>query len=137
MALLIDSSIFIALERRRLPVNTLGSVAGRDEPVALAAITASELLVGAYRADSPERRLLRLAFVEAVLEVVPIVPFDMRVARTHAQIWSQLAGTGQAIGAHDLLIASTALAYNYSVMTDNIREFRRVPGLEVRQPTWA
>ena len=135
MALLIDSSVFIALERRKQPLGTLALVAGRDEPVALAAITASELLAGAYRAD-PERRVRRQAFVEAVLEVVPILPFDIRVARTHAQVWAQLMATGQSIGAHDLLIAATALAYGYSVMTDNSREFHRVPGLEVRKPIW-
>ena len=136
MALLIDSSVFIALERRKQPLGTLALVAGRDEPVALAAITASELLAGAHRADSPERRIRRQAFVEAVLEVVPILPFDIRVARTHAQVWAQLMAMGQSIGAHALLIAATALAYGYSVMTDNSREFHRVPGLEVRKPIW-
>ena len=137
MALLIDSSVFIALERRGQPLSVLGLVAGQDEALALAAITASELLTGAYRADTPERRTRRQAFVEAVLEVIPVFPFDIRVARTHAQIWTQLAGTGQTIGAHDLLIAATALAYGYSVLTDNVREFSRVPGLEVKQPGWA
>ncbi len=133
MAQLIDSSVFIALERRRQPPSALGA-ATPDEPVALAAITAAELLAGVHRADSPERRLRRETFVEAILEVVPVLSFDLRVARTHAQIWAQLLATGQTIGAHDLLIAATALAHGYSVLTDNIREFHRVPGLEVRQP---
>lgn len=137
MALLIDSSVFIALERRARPVAALGVVAGSEEPVALAAITASELLTGCYRADTADRRVRRLTFVEAVLETVPVVPFDVRVARTHAQIWAQLMATGRSIGAHDLQIAATALAYGYSVLTDNAREFRRVPALEVRQPAWA
>lgn len=137
MALLIDSSIFIALERRGQPLSVLGLVAGQDESVALSAITASELLAGAYRADTPERRTRRQAFVESVLEVIPVFPFDIQVARTHARIWAQLAGVGQTIGAHDLLIAATALTYRYSVLTDNVREFQRVPGLEVKQPSWA
>ena len=137
MALLIDSSVFIALERRRQPLSVLGMVAGQDESIALSAITASELLAGAYRADTPERRTRRLAFVESVLEVISVFPFDIRVARTHARIWTQLASIGQTIGAHDLLIAATALAYGYCVLTDNVREFRKVPGLEVRQPGWA
>ncbi len=37
---------------------------------------------------------------------------------------------------HDLLIAATALAYGHSILTHNLREFRRVPGLDVRQPRW-
>ena len=40
------------------------------------------------------------------------------------------------IGAHDLQIAATALAWGYAVLTDNLRDFHRVPGLEVRQPIW-
>lgn len=135
MAQLIDSSIFIALERRGQPLSALASVA-LDEPVALAAITASELLVGVHRADSSDRRLRRQAFVETILELVPILPFDLRVARTHALIWAQLMAAGQVIGAHDLLIAATAVTYGYALLTANPREFDKVPGLEVRQPQW-
>lgn len=136
MALLIDSSVLITLERRMQTVGALAQVAGRDEPVALAAITASELLVGAYRANNPRRRTRRQAFVEALLEVVPVLPFDTRVARIHAPIWAQLMAKGQSIGAHDLLIAATAIAYGYSVLTENVRDFGKVSGLDVRQPRW-
>ncbi|MCL4466577.1 MAG: type II toxin-antitoxin system VapC family toxin [Chloroflexi bacterium] len=135
MAQLIDSSVFIALERQRQPLSVLAQAAP-DEPVALASITASELLTGVHRADSPQRRLRREAFVEAILDVVPVVPFDLRVARTHAELWAHLASAGQLIGAHDVLIAATALAHGYIVLTQNLREFERVPGLVVRQPVW-
>ncbi len=135
MAQLIDSSVFIALERRRQSLGRLAEVVP-DEPVALASITASELLAGVYRADTQERRLRRQAFVEAILEVIAVIPFDLRVARIHAQIWSQVLASGQTIGAHDLLIAATALAHGYAVLTDNAREFHRVTSLEVRQPDW-
>ena len=135
MAQSIDSSIFITLERRGQPLSTLASAAP-DEPIALASITASELLAGVHRADSPERRLRREAFVEAILGVVPLLPFDLQLARTHAQLWAHLAVSGQLIGANDLLIAATALSYDYAVLTQNVREFQRVPGLIVRQPTW-
>lgn len=135
MTLLIDSSVFIALERRRVTLDALVHVAP-DEPVALASITASELLAGVYRADSLARRVQREAFVEAILERVPVLPFDLLVARIHAQLWAELTTSGQLIGAHDLLIGATALAHGYSVLTDNLRDFRRVPGLNVRQPTW-
>ena len=135
MALLIDSTVFIALERQDRRIVELASSAG-DEPVALAAITASELLAGVLRADTPERRLRRGAFVEAILDVVPIVAFDLRIARVHAQIWTQLMAAGQGIGSHDLLIAATALAHDNSILTENVREFGRVAGLTVRRPDW-
>jgi len=74
--------------------------------------------------------------VEAILERVPVLPFELRTARVHARTWAQLVSGGQSIGAHDLLIAATALAHGYAVLTQNRREFERVPGLVVRQPNW-
>ena len=62
--------------------------------------------------------------------------FDLRVALIHAQLWVELASAGQLIGAHDLMIAATAVAHGYAVLTDNLRDFNRVPGLEIRQPGW-
>ena len=135
MARLIDTSALVALERQGQSLDPLVSAAA-DEPVALAAITASELLLGMERADSPQRRLRREAFVAAVLDLAPVLPFDLRVARVHAGIWAQLSVAGQLIGPHDMIIAATALAHGYSLLTGNVREFERVPGLEVRRPTW-
>lgn len=123
MTLLIDSSVIIAIERRRLPHEALARLTP-DEPIAVASITASELLAGVYRADTLERRVRREAFVEAILARVPVLPFDLQVARIHAQVWAELAASGQLIGAHDLLIGATALAHGYGVLTDNLRDFQ-------------
>lgn len=136
MAQLIDSSVFIALERRGQPLRALLEVTRTDDPVAVTSITASELLAGVHRADSSRRRLRREAFVESILEAIPIIPFDLQTARIHAQVWARLMTEGQAIGAHDLLIAATAITYGYALLTDNVREFQRIPELEVRQPHW-
>ncbi len=136
MAQLIDSSVFIALERRGQGLGVL-SAAAPDEPVALATITVSELLIGVHRADTEARRVRRGAFVEAVLEVIPVLPFDILVARTHAEVWSQLTAAGRPVGAHDLIVAATALSHGYAVLTDDLRDFQRVPGLAVRRPAWA
>jgi tRNA(fMet)-specific endonuclease VapC len=54
-----------------------------------------------------------------------------QIARVHADVWAQLAGKGQLIGAHDLWIAATALAHGMSIATGNADEFQRVPGLRV------
>ena len=67
---------------------------------------------------------------------MPVLPFDLLVARVHARVSAQLLDAGRLIGAHDLLIAATALAHGYAVLTQNLRDFRRVPGLDVRQPSW-
>jgi predicted nucleic acid-binding protein len=135
MAVLIDSSVFVALERRGQTLSALAKVVP-DEALALASITASELLVGVHRADSPRRRVTRETFVEAILETIPVLPFELRIARVHAALFAQLAAAGRPVGAHDLLIGATALAHGSAVLTDNLRDFQRIPGLSVLQPVW-
>jgi predicted nucleic acid-binding protein len=135
MAVLIDSSVFIALERRGLLGQDVLPAIG-EESAALASMTASELLHGVYRANSEERRVRRQAFVEAILSAVRILPFDLSAARIHAQVSAQLLASGRQIGAHDLIIGATALANQVDVLTVNLRDFVRIPGLVVRQPEW-
>lgn len=135
MAVLIDTSVFIAAERRDLPAERAISLVSGEE-AALSSITASELLFGVHRAETSARRLRREAFVEAILDRLPILPIDLRVARVHARLAARLAADGQPIGAHDLLIGATALAHTAAVLTANPRDFGRLPGLVVHQPAW-
>jgi tRNA(fMet)-specific endonuclease VapC len=104
-----------------------------DEPIALAAITASELLAGVYYADSDERRQGREAFVERNLSTLPVIPFDLSAARTYARLFVDLRKSGRTVGAHDLQIAATALSRGFEVATHDARDFGRVPGLAVRR----
>ena len=134
MALLIDTTALIAAERSRSRWGAgLGDVlpGDPDELVSIAAITASELLVGAHRARTDAQRTRREAFVEAMLARIPVVPFDLLCARVHARIAVSLAGAGTSIGVHDLQIAATALVHGYRLVTANPSEFERVPGLRV------
>ncbi len=124
MAILIDTSVLVDLER----VEALAA-APEEERAFISAMTASELLHGVERAQDEARRVRRLAFVERVLDTVPVLAFDLDVARVHARIWSGLLRRGGMIGAHDLVIAATALAHDLSLMTRNRREFERVEGL--------
>jgi tRNA(fMet)-specific endonuclease VapC len=135
MARLIDTSVFVTMDRQGLPLGILAANA-LDELLALASITASELLVRVYRTAPGQRRRRREAFVESVFEELPVLPYDLRVARKHADLLVHLLSTGEVIGANDLMIAATALTYGYEVLTHNIRDFQRVPGLVVRQPDW-
>jgi tRNA(fMet)-specific endonuclease VapC len=135
MAQLIDSSALISLERRGLPPDSIHRIVPA-ESAAIASITASELLAGIHRARPSERRLRREAFVETVLVILPVLPFDLLVARVHARVGAELLAVGQPIDSNDLLIAATALAYGLPVMTENVRDFERVPGLVVHRPDW-
>ena len=130
MAVLIDASILIGAERGRLDLEQ--HVAQRqEEEFFLSVITASELLHGVYRAVRPEVRTKRAAFVEAILARFPLLPVDLATARAHAHVWATLAAAGMMIGPHDLWLAATCLAHGLTMVTANIREFTRVPGLAV------
>lgn len=135
MARLIDSDVLIAVERRGGSADAFIQRLSR-EAAAVASITAAELLIGVHHADSSRRRLEREAFIDTSLERLPVLSFDLEAARVHAKLWAQLTSIGQMIGAHDLIIAATALANGYAVLTYNLGEFRRVPGLVVEQPGW-
>jgi len=142
---LLDTTVFIDLERavRRLPPGkAMAEVSGRleeqlgpDDEVGIAAITASELLHGVHRA-TPEYRARREAFVEAVLAAFPPLPFDLLAARSHARIWAELAATGQNVGAHDRLVAATAITAGWRVGTANLRHFDRIAGLDILTVTF-
>ena len=129
MAALIDSSVFIAGERSRIDLSELVASLG-GEPLALSAVTASELLHGLHRARTPAQRELRNAYVEAILEQMPVLAFDLTVARVHSAVSAELDRTGRQVGAHDLMIAATAMAHDYRVATRDLRSFSKIPGLE-------
>lgn len=126
--MILDTSVLIAAERGTLRFEAMLEGLG-DVGVGMAAVTASELLHGCLRAINAGARARRFAFVEGLLETIPVLPFSLAEARQHAQIWAHLAGTGALIGAHDLLIAATALARGHRLATLNQDEFGRVPGL--------
>jgi tRNA(fMet)-specific endonuclease VapC len=137
---LLDTTVFIDLERavRRLPPRSaMAEVSGRleaqlgpDEEVGIATITASEMLHGVHRA-TPEHRVRREAVVEAVLAAFPPLPFNLLAARAHARIWAGLAAAGQDVGAHERLIAATAITAGWRVGTANRRHFDRIDGLDI------
>jgi tRNA(fMet)-specific endonuclease VapC len=129
MGLMVDTNVFISFEKRGKPVD-FASWEG-SEQVYISTITASELLMGVHRANTEERRQRRSAFVEAVISGLGVLDFTVAAARIHAEIYADLAKKGQIIGAHDLIIAATARCHDLSLLTDNVQEFSRVPGLRV------
>jgi len=130
VGVVLDTSVLVAAERGALRFDSLLESLG-EEPVAMAAITASELLHGCLRAADPAVRVRRAAFVDALLDALPVLPFGLPEARRHAELWAGLAQTANLIGPHDLLIAATALAHGHALVTLNQREFGRVPGLRL------
>jgi tRNA(fMet)-specific endonuclease VapC len=134
MGILIDASVLIGVERGR--VNVEAHIAHRrQEEFYVSVITASELLHGVWRAQTDVIRNRRAAFVESILQQFPILPIDLVTARVHAQLWANMATTGKTIGSHDLWLAAACIANGHSLVTSNVREFVRVPGLSVEDWT--
>jgi tRNA(fMet)-specific endonuclease VapC len=133
MGLLIDTNVLISAERGLFSLSDLARQ-WPDELFALAAITASELLHGVHRAPDAARRTKRQRLVEEILDRFGVLPFDLPAARTYANLWATLQSQGQIIGAHDLMVAATAQAHGYGVVTANEAEFKRVPALRVLNP---
>lgn len=128
MGVLIDATVVIDHERGRLDLEE--RISGReDEAFFLSMITVSELLHGVYRAKDRIRRANRSAFVEAIIDRFPLLPIDLPSASVHAELWAELAASGEVIGAHDLWLAAASLAHGLTLATANVREFGRVPGL--------
>jgi tRNA(fMet)-specific endonuclease VapC len=105
------------------------ATAGRILP--FRCVTASELLHCVHRAVQSDVRAKRSAFVKTLLERFPLLPIDLATARLHAQVRAELAAVGNVIGPNDLWLAATCFAHGLTIVTANVREFARVPGLGV------
>ena len=134
MGVILDTSVLIGAERREFEINKFTE--NREEEIfGLSVISVAELLHGVHRADSTKRRLKRSAYVEKVIELFPIYAFEISTARIYAELWSDLSKRGIQIGAHDLVIGSTALSLGFSVVTYNLRHFERIEGLKIETLT--
>ena len=113
----------------------MDEVVGDEDDVAIAVITAAELLVGVELADRG-RRATRRAFVDTLIATIPIEPYDLEIARSHAALLVHTRRRGRARGAHDLLIAATARARRRTVVTADASGFEELPevGVHVLDP---
>jgi tRNA(fMet)-specific endonuclease VapC len=128
MGLVIDTDVWILAEKtgNNLDFARWAGYGGAY----MSAITASELLVGVERANTADRRAQRGAFVENLLSSIPVLEFSMPVARTHARLVAALSKNVTA-GAHDALIAATAVHHGYALLTRNLDDFKIFAGLKV------
>jgi tRNA(fMet)-specific endonuclease VapC len=127
--LILDTTVLVTAERS---TTALDGVIEDEDDVAIAAITAAELLVGVELSVGKGRQRRR-AFVEDVLSAIPIEIYDLDVARTHASLLAHTRRSGRPRGAHDLLIAATALTHGRTVVSADPSGFADLPGLAFRR----
>jgi tRNA(fMet)-specific endonuclease VapC len=123
----LDTDVCIDLIRGHAPAE--GSESGRVSLAAsvISSVTVAELEVGVAKAPAPSRpRRLLDDFLEQVL----VADFDTSAARHYGEIRAHLEKNGTTIGPLDLLIAAHTRSRGANLVTANLREFRRVPGLK-------
>ena len=124
---LLDSDICIYAIKRRSQA-LLKQLDAAASQCSLSIISYGELCYGTARS---ERAQEAMANIDALLQVVPVLPLPLDAAKHYGRIRSELEKSGRIIGGNDLWIAAHALASHLTLVTNNEREFRRVRGLKV------
>ncbi len=134
LGIVLDSSILITAERRKLrpdeAIESVQKVVG-EIPIVLCPISVAEIGHGIYRANTPELRQRRRAFLDELKATVPIHPVTEITAEIVARIGGEEAAKGVNLPLGDLIIGACALELGYAVGTGNLRDFNRIPGLTV------
>ena len=126
MAVLIDTSVFMAVEHDR---RRLADLIEPETRYALSVVTAAELLHGVHR-DSGSTAQRRAAFVEGLLASFGVIPVDLAVGRAYARASAELAALGRPVDGNDLWVAATALAHGFEVLALG-GDFEGIPGLRL------
>ncbi len=127
--LILDTTFLIEAERSG---QTLADLLSDSDDVSIAAITATELLLGAQLSDERHREA-REHYISHVLGTIPVEDYDLTVARAHAQLLAWTRSAGSPRGAFDLIIAATAVATRRTVVTSDGRGFDGLPDVAVRR----
>ena len=114
---------------KRKPLSVKQAFKAHVGEMCISTITLSELFFGVENSSSPRQNL---GVVESFAARVSVLDYDVNAARQFGQLKLELRG--QLIGAYDLMIAAHARSLGLIVVTNNVREFRRVPGL--RTENW-
>jgi predicted nucleic acid-binding protein len=136
VAVLLDSTFLIAAERRGLSATEALLEVDRlfpSQDIGLSVITVMELAHGEARSETPARAAYRSEFLSEIMALLEIHPVTSRIARRAGLLDGELAKQGLSTAFPDLIIGVTALELGYSILTNNLRHFQRIPGLTFLQ----
>ena len=125
---LLDTNIWSALIRRSSAGLVKRFEALERGRIAMSSIVLGELQLGYYKGDRTPKRL---AVIDTIRLHSELLTLTSRVSDTYAQLRAQLEAAGTQIGPNDTWIAAEALHHKLVLVTNNTREFERVPGLKV------
>lgn len=132
MGLVIDTNVFIDAENGRLDLSCLESFSDYGDAY-IAAITVSELLTGVHLAKTVAIRIQRSAFAEGIIAKIPVLEFNEEVARCYGELYAHFLKSRAKANAnvYDLQIAATCISHGYAVLTSNVADYNKVPGVNI------
>ena len=132
MSFMLDTNICIYMIKTRPDTVIKHLVAKRPHEVGISSVTLAELRYGVEKSAKVEKNRLALEMLTSSLQVLP---FDSFAAERYGSIRAHLEKNGKLIGPMDLLIAAHASSMNWTLVTNNLKEFKRVPDLNLEN--WA
>ncbi len=128
MVFMLDTNICIYIIKRK-PSHVLDRFKKTEiSEITISSITLSELLYGVSKSSKPEQNLMALTQFVAPLE---ILPYGDEAAKYYGDLRAHLEKQGNPIGSLDMLIAAHALSISGTLVTNNEKEFNRVPNLKI------
>ena len=122
---LLDTNIVIYVLKRR-PKEVLDIFNANAIRMAISSITLSELMYGAEKSLNTDKNL---EAVEEFVSHLEVLPYDAKASQHYGQIKAALEKKGQIIGENDIHIAAHAISHGLILVSNNVREFKRVPNL--------
>jgi tRNA(fMet)-specific endonuclease VapC len=122
---LLDTNIVIYVLKRR-PKEVLEIFNMNASRMAISSITLSELIYGAEKSPNVDKNL---EAIEEFVSHLEVLPYDAKASQHYGQIKASLEKKGEIIGENDIHIAAHAISQGLILVTNNLREFRRVPNL--------
>lgn len=128
MKYILNTNICIYLIKKK-PISVLNRLSKiKIKEVGISSITLSELEYGAAKSSNPDKNRVALIEFASFLE---IYNYDAKAAREYGIIRADLERSGKTIGAMDMLIAAQAKCLKLALVTNNEKEFNRIPGLKI------
>lgn len=129
---MLDTNICIFAIKNK-PATVLKKLTSHDpSDICISAITYAELRHGVEKSQAKQRNDLALTLF---LSAIDIIPFGERAAEEYGRVRSYLESKGTPIGPMDMLIAAHAKSLGMTIVTNNIREFKRIPDLKIEDWT--
>ncbi len=127
MRYMLDTNICIYLIKHKPPQVFEKLQEHNPDEICISAVTYAELVHGVEKSKAVERNRLALTIL---LSNIEILDFDMKAAEEYGRIRADLEKNGTPIGPLDMMIAGHAKSLGYTVVTNNVGEFKRVEGLQ-------